>query len=205
MSEDESYLTRHEQASRTKDRIFTAAINLFNEKGFQNVTIRDICRSAQVANGTFYLHYKSKHDILYSVYQKADEIYERELISKRDDIHAIEKILELIRIQLSTATVFHVQSESVKQLYIYQLESDNQYFLSEDREFYEQLSIVVEDGIKKEELRSDVAVSVICWRILRFSRGIIFDWCLHNCSYDLIQFGLEEVAFYLESFRKNTP
>lgn len=194
------YLYRHEQAAQTKNRIFTEANKLFNEKGFKNVTIRDICKRSDIAVGTFYLHYQSKHDILYSIYKKADELLGEKQISEQEGLDAMHKILELIRIQLSSASIFHVQSDAVKQLYSYQLESDNEYFLSEDRQLYIQLAKVIDEGKVKHEIRTDITTHDICWRLLRFSRGIIFDWCLHNCSYDVVEFGSKEIAFYLEGF-----
>jgi TetR/AcrR family transcriptional regulator, fatty acid metabolism regulator protein len=200
--EADIYENRHQQARQTRNKIFTAATELFNEIGFDKVTIRDICKKAEVAVGTFYLHFHSKHEILYEIYHKADEIFEKKQISEMTDLNPFEKIAELIRTQLSIAAVFHLQSDAVKQLYVYQMQSDNQYFLSEDRKFFKQLDKIVSDAQRDGEFRNDISSHDLSWRILRFSRGIIFDWCIHNCEYDIVQFGIQEVTFYLESFRK---
>jgi len=200
-TEPDNYAHRHRQATQTRNEIFTAATTLFNEKGFDKVTIREICSKAEVAIGTFYLHFKSKHEILYEFYPKADKIFANKQVSERNDLTTFEKILELIRIQLSTASIFHLQSDAIRQLYVYQLDSDNQYFLSEDRIFYKQLYEIVGNGQAQNEIRRDISNHDICWRILRFSRGIIFDWCLNNCEYDIIEFAIQEVSFYLSSFR----
>jgi len=196
------YENRRQQASQTKNKIFTSATELFNEIGFDKVTIRDICKKAEVALGTFYLHFNSKHEILYEIYHKADDLFEYKQISERKDLNTFEKIVEIIRIQLSMASTFHLKSDSIKQLYIYQIESDNKYFLSEDRKLFKQLHKIVEDAQLDGEIRNDVNSHDISWRILRFSRGIIFDWCLHNCDYDIMEFGIQETTFYLQSFRK---
>lgn len=195
------YESRHIQASQTKDRIFTSAIELFNEIGFDKVTIRQICKKAEVAIGTFYLHFTSKHEILYEIYHKADDIFEYKKISERNDLNPFEKIVELIRIQFSMGSVVNFKSDAVKQLYVYQLESDNKYFLSEDRKFYKELFKIVDAAQANGEMRNDVSCHDICWRILRFSRGIIFDWCIHNCEYDIMTFGVQETIFFLEFFR----
>jgi len=196
------YESRHQQASQTKDKIFTAATELFNEMGFNKVTIREICKRAEVGIGTFYLHFHSKHEILYEIYHKADEIFEFKQISEKKDLNVFEKIVELIRVQLSIASVFHLKSDAVKQLYVYQLESDNKYFLSEDRKFFKQLYKIVEDAQSDGVIRKDISSHDISWRILRFSRGLIFDWCLHNCDYDIIEFGTQETRVYIQSFKK---
>lgn len=198
----DGYENRRQQANQTKNKIFTAATELFNEMGFDKVTIRDICKKAEVALGTFYLHFNSKHEILYEIYHKADDVFEYKQISERKDLNSFEKIVEIIQVQLSMASTFHLKSDSIKQLYIYQIESDNKYFLSEDRNLFKQLHKIVEDAQLCGEIRNDVNSHDISWRILRFSRGIIFDWCIHNCDYDIIEFGIQEVTFYLQSFKK---
>lgn len=204
MGETVSMVTNHpegfKKASQTKDRIFTVATGLFNQKGIEKVTIREICESAGVAIGTFYLYFESKNAILYDVYRKADEVYETEQISKRSDLSSHEKILELIRIQFSIGVMLHVEPAAAKQLFVYQLQSDNQYFLSEDRAFHMQLFAVVEQGIAEKTIRDDMSAHDIGWRILRFSRGLLFDWCIHDCTYDLMNFGMKEMQIYLELF-----
>ena len=47
---------RQEKALETKNRIYTAAINLMDRKGFENITIIDISKEAGVSVGAFY-HY----------------------------------------------------------------------------------------------------------------------------------------------------
>lgn len=200
--EKDLYEYRHLQANQTKDKIFTAATELFNEIGFDKVTIREICKRAKVALGTFYFHFKSKHEILYEVYHKADEIFEHNQINERTDLDVFEKIIELIKMQLSMSFIFHIKSDAIKQLYVYQLEADNKYFLSEDRKFYKQLHIVVADAQHQGKIREDISSHDICWRILRFSRGLLFDWCLNNCNYDIVEFGVRETEFYLQCFKK---
>lgn len=194
MPEDQS------KASQTRKRIFTAATELFNEIGFNRVTIRDICKGASISIGTFYLYFKSKGEILYEVYQEADKLFADKNISERSDLSTAAKVLELIRTQFSVASLFHMQSDGIKHLYIFQLESDNKYFFSEDRKFHTQLYEVIKSGQNAGEVRNDMACHDICWRILRFSRGIVFDWCLHNCGYDLMDFGLREMEIYINCF-----
>lgn len=52
----------------TKERIFEAAIDLFSERGYDGVSIRDIGRAAGVSEGAVYKHYASKDDILESIF-----------------------------------------------------------------------------------------------------------------------------------------
>ena len=48
----------------TKKQICDAAMELFKENGYENVSIQDICNVCGVTRGSFYHHYKSKDDLL---------------------------------------------------------------------------------------------------------------------------------------------
>ncbi len=51
-------------------RILTAAIKTFAKKGFFSARISDIAKEAKVADGTIYLYFNNKADILLSVFEK---------------------------------------------------------------------------------------------------------------------------------------
>ncbi len=52
----------------TKEKIFDAAIDLFAEKGYDRVSIRDISRTVGITEGAVYKHYSSKEAILDSIF-----------------------------------------------------------------------------------------------------------------------------------------
>ena len=49
---------------KTRAKIKRALIDTINEKGFGNLTVSDITEKAGINRGTFYIHYKSKQDLL---------------------------------------------------------------------------------------------------------------------------------------------
>lgn len=55
---------RARKKERTRRDIFTAAMRLFVAHGFDAVTIDDICAAADVARGTFFLHFPTKDALL---------------------------------------------------------------------------------------------------------------------------------------------
>lgn len=63
---------------KTKDIIFNTAVEMFSEQGYDNVSTRDIARTADVNESTAYYYYKSKEaflDEILSVYQRKLERY----------------------------------------------------------------------------------------------------------------------------------
>lgn len=53
-----------EQREQIKKLIIDRSISLFNEKGYENVTVEDITKSVGIAKGTFYNFFSSKAVIL---------------------------------------------------------------------------------------------------------------------------------------------
>src|SRR5258707_13882535 len=54
-----------------RDAILRAAIDLFAERGFFNAQVADVARAAGVAAGTVYLYFRSKDDLLASIFERA--------------------------------------------------------------------------------------------------------------------------------------
>ena len=56
---------RQQQKSKeTKERIFRAAKRILKKKGYEELSIKNICEEAGVSNGSFYHHFKTKDDLL---------------------------------------------------------------------------------------------------------------------------------------------
>ena len=54
-----------------RDAILRAAIDVFAERGFFNAQVADVARAAGVAAGTVYLYFKSKDDLLISIFERS--------------------------------------------------------------------------------------------------------------------------------------
>lgn len=57
----------------TKEKIQTAAIKLFTQKGFAATSVQDIASSADISTGLMYRHYKTKEDLYSSIVLEAAE------------------------------------------------------------------------------------------------------------------------------------
>ena len=52
------------KSKETKARIFLAAKTILQKKGYEALSIKNICEEAGVSNGSFYHHFKTKDDLL---------------------------------------------------------------------------------------------------------------------------------------------
>ena len=63
---------------RTRKLLRNALIELISEKGFDEITVKDITERATLNRATFYLHYKDKQDLLAKGFDEIwDELTER--------------------------------------------------------------------------------------------------------------------------------
>lgn len=63
------------EKTQKRARILEAAIAVFAEKGFNTARVSDIAKEAGVADGTIYLYFKGKEDLLLQIFEeKMDEL-----------------------------------------------------------------------------------------------------------------------------------
>ena len=53
----------------TKQKIFDAAVDLFSQKGFSGVSVREITRNVGIKESSLYNHFKNKDDILAKIFE----------------------------------------------------------------------------------------------------------------------------------------
>jgi AcrR family transcriptional regulator len=96
MIKPERFNKRALQALESKNKIFNSAIELFNEFGFENVTIDNICKRAGVSIGLFYNYFDSKDQIIVEVFNTMDLDYERAYKEIPEDFDVLTKLLLMV-------------------------------------------------------------------------------------------------------------
>ena len=79
-----------------REAILRAAIKVFAGKGYFNSKVADIAKEAGIADGTVYLYFKSKDEILHSIFDRAMEEFIAEGKREIADIKEADKRLERI-------------------------------------------------------------------------------------------------------------
>ncbi|WP_185806807.1 TetR/AcrR family transcriptional regulator [Bacillus salinus] len=63
------------KSEETKNKLMECAKELFYRKGFDKTTVREIVESAEVAQGTFYLYFEAKEEVLYQIVRKELNVF----------------------------------------------------------------------------------------------------------------------------------
>lgn len=169
-----------------REAILRAAIKVFAGKGFFNSKVADIAGEAGIADGTVYLYFKSKEDILHSVFDRAMEEFisegKREIAEIAGAGERLRRIAELHLEKLGAdrnlAIVFQVELRGSTK------------FMEEFSAagFAEYLGIIhqtIEDGQASGVFRKDLNATV-CSKILYGALDeMVTNWILSKKSYPL--------------------
>lgn len=189
---------RQKQAIATRNKIYQCAMDLFVEYSYERVTVKEICKAAEVSIGGFYHYFSSKMDILNDGYRLFDERV-REDLTKYTIEDPLDKILFLIGEQCRSAQSLGVSAFA--QLFKSQLTSEEKYIVNTERFFYHEMESSVSKAIDKGLLVGKE--EIITEEILSVARGLIYDWILHEGSYDLKERSLKMVRIILEYYKRN--
>ncbi|MGX4599438.1 TetR/AcrR family transcriptional regulator [Faecalimicrobium sp. JNUCC 81] len=189
---------RQKQAIATKLRITQVATELFKLNGFDSVKIQDICQAAEISTGAFYHHFKSKAEIINTAYEQVD-ILVMDRLETRNFSSNLDKLLFLLgegaNMMEELGWVF------VSEIYKNLLSIEGKYSTKPDRYIALEVKSIVEDSLKDGELDISISSLDLTMIIMRISRGTIFDWCLHEGSYNLKSRMEFELNLVLSNFK----
>ena len=90
-----------ERLARKKD-ILEAALVLFAEKDFHEVTVDEIAECVGLSKGTLYLYFKNKEDLFFSIIEeKTDELFHRLQSAIQGNAPYLKRLEDLIRSYLA--------------------------------------------------------------------------------------------------------
>lgn len=169
-----------------REAILRAATAVFAEKGYFNSKVADIAKAAGVADGTVYLYFKNKDDVLHSIFDRAmDEFISegrRELASIEKPEDRLRRIAELHLERLGAdrdmAIVFQVELRgSIKFM--------QEFSAAGFAEYLDIIRATIEDGQKSGVFRADLK-PIVCAKMLYGALDeMVTNWILSNRSYPL--------------------
>ena len=159
----------------TKDKIFRIAIELFKEKGYNNVTVNDICHACEITKPTFYYHLKSKQDIILYYYDHVIENLTPVLIQMLDSSSHWEQILLLFDSLIEN--FIELGSDINSQLLITNLQENQRTF--DLREDLEQIAVsIIQKAQEKNEVRNKNDAKQLYEAAAYMFTGYEVMWCV---------------------------
>ncbi len=149
------------------------------EKGFDETSIGDICKSAQCSVGAFYHHFPSKDSILEETFRLADKDFDGWKSLNHKGLKGRDLILEYMR----SYAELSIQSglEFSKRFYT----SKNKVFIRKGRPMQTKLIEIIETAIMNKEIDLNVSPEECCENLFICARGVVLHWCLHEGQFDI--------------------
>lgn len=168
------------QAMITKNNILEIALPMIKQKGFDNVSVDEICMAAGIAKGTFYHYFETKENIFGHTGLILDDLTLEKLLHNKN-ISSIDKIFLIVDAYMQFA-----QSEGIditRHVFKSFINGTN-VFMAQTTE-RQILENIINEGIERKEIIADINAEEIIDLVFTFATGLIVYWCNTNGSYDL--------------------
>lgn len=182
-----------------REAILRAGVKVFAEKGFFNSKVADVARAAGIADGTVYLYFKSKEEILHSIFDQAMENFidegRRELANIDSPIGRLTKVAELHLRRLGDdrdlAIVFQVELRGSTKFM-------EEFSAAGFHEYLEVVRRTIDQGQKEGLFRNDIK-PIVCAKILYGALDeMVTNWILSKKSYALEPMANEVLKIFLK-------
>ena len=152
---------KNKRGEETREHIKNCAYVLFADKGFKQVTMKDICEAAGVSRGGLYCHYESTRQIFREIIDdmasRQDYEFDVKIAQKQPAVDILDDILERYRKEM-------LDSQASLSLAIYEYFSIPE-IAGQDNSLYEQYQLsastwrkLIQYGIDRGEFREvDIA------------------------------------------------
>ncbi|MCY0909894.1 MAG: TetR/AcrR family transcriptional regulator [Sulfobacillus thermotolerans] len=163
-----------------------AAIQVIAQAGYHNAQISRIAKAAGVADGTVYLYFKNKEDLLLSILQKAiGEVVDQMTTVLSTTTGASECLEQIVRIYFVNLSR-DANLAMVTQVHLRQVDARLRLAVGDImKPFYNLLDNVIDRGVQEGFFDSDVSHRIARRMIFGTMDETVTAWVLTGSKYDL--------------------
>ncbi|MBW1980250.1 MAG: TetR/AcrR family transcriptional regulator [Deltaproteobacteria bacterium] len=179
------------QANDKRQLILEAAIRAFARAGYHQSRMADVAREAGVATGTIYLYFKSKEELLISIFAERVQLFISEFGRElQQGANAEIKLRKLIELHL-TAMQQYPELAAVLQLELRQ----SRHFMSaypkvDLKPYFDLIGEIIEEGQQQGLFRQDLYLGVVKRALFGALDETVTSWLLAGSSFDLVRMAM---------------
>ncbi len=160
-------------------RIKDAATRVFANKGFYNSTIADVAKVAEVAEGTIYLYFKNKDDLLISIFEGSMDFFIQQVTAEIATVgNPEDKLKRFINLHLKLVQ----ENPDLAQVLQIELRQSTKFMKEyEGGKFGDYLNVVrniLEEGRDQGIFRQDIDPRILRRTIFGAVDEMALDWLL---------------------------
>jgi AcrR family transcriptional regulator len=172
----------------TEEKILEAALDLFFKKGYTATSIHEITESVGLTKGALYSHFKSKEDLLHTLFQAYKQNFLDELIrSVTEHVgdavsklhHAITFYARFGQQNLRLVTFLNFISHELKTHEDFEFKLKNLY-----REQRRLISDLVRQGISQGLIKKELDPDMAAMTFMGLNDGILHHWVINRNTLD---------------------
>ncbi len=178
-----------------RERILKAAIRVFARKGFYSTRVSEIAKAAGVADGTIYLYFKNKDDVLISIFQdRISKLLEvlTEAVAQKSNFE--EKLRVVVDLQLGLLDGSRELAEVVTVNLRQSSRLLKQFGAPLFGKYLETLARVFEEGQENGAVRQDVSPRVLARALWGALDAIALGWALGGGDEQMMRRSAQQVA-----------
>src|SRR5688572_17992862 len=185
--------------SDKREAILRSAIKVFARKGFFNAKVADVAKEASIDDGPVYLYFKSKDEILHSIF---DQAMERFIAEGRAELARISSPVEKLRRIAELHLARHGADRDLAVVFQVELRGSTKFMREFSAAgFHDYLEVIrktIEEGQRAGVFRSDMK-PVVCAKILYGSLDeMVTNWILSKKPYSLEPMASEVLKVFLK-------
>ncbi len=170
---------RSSRAGDKRERILGAAVRVFAKKGFHATRVSEVAKAAGVADGTIYLYFKSKDELLVSLFEDRVERLLRYLHEELPkSAGAPEKLKRIVELQLGLLEGERNLAEVVTVILRQSTKLMKEYAAPKFMAYLDAIARVVAEGQASGELRGDLSPHLAARAIFGALDGVTMTWAL---------------------------
>lgn len=183
-------LSRREKMQLTRQTIYDSARELFGKYGLDAVSVDDIVQRANVAKGSFYVHFESRDALLVELITEQVRAIDLNYVNFIDelpvDMPIADQLIKLIE-KVAYLLNHELGHERMRILFRIQLERSDEIMLllGYDQGLFRSLSSLLDKWLKVNEISDEIDGMLLAKQFLILYRGLIYEWCLRYPEIDL--------------------
>ena len=185
------------------DKIIEGAIKVFARKGFYNAKVSEIAREANVADGTIYLYFKNKDDILISLFEEKVDLIIRRMEAELDKVDdPLDKIRTFVEHHLRLVKDNKPLSE-VMQIELRQSSKFMRRYLPvKFLEYLDLIGQIIEEGKEHGVIRQDIMPAIAKRAIFGALDEMSLYWVLSKKPKYNLEQSIEQISgFFIDGLR----
>ena len=179
-------------------QIIDAAVRVFARSGYYNSRVSDSAREAGIASGTIYLYFKTKDEILVTLFREKMAQWvanARKRIASEPD--AVAKIRRIVQLHFETLE----ESPALAEVVQVELRQGHKFFRGasahEVSAYFDLIGSVLEEGVAAGLLRPDLPVKVATKVLFGAMDQVVTSWVLGKRGYSLTDSAAPVAAMFL--------